>query len=381
MKAEQILGYIPRELLQSLCLEYKVDHQVKKLDGVSIFQLLLYSFITTRENSYRVMEELYHSLCFAKVAHEVHDGVKFNSIRDRITNIKAEYFEAIFRHCHQKFEADLDKGNNIISFDSTLVAASSKLLKDGMRINVKGDKRYLKFTMGFRKVPVHVNLFADQQHLSEDIALGEAIMDCACPKEDIVVFDRGISSRKVYDSFNQAELQFVTRVNANIRFKVLKGNDSGKENVKEGELLFLSDQDVQLFDKNGKPTKGYLRLVRCLRNGSPLFFLSNIQSLQATEIAHIYKQRWEIEVFFKFIKQQLNFSHLLSRNENGVKVVLYMTLIAAILLTAFKKANNLKGYKIPKLRFANQLEELIIRDIVILCGGNPDKIKEFYNST
>ncbi|MGE0020963.1 MAG: hypothetical protein AB7S72_14920, partial [Draconibacterium sp.] len=61
--------------------------------------------------------------------------------------------------------------------------------------------------------------------------------------------------------------------------------------------------------------------------------------------------------------------------------VLYMTLITAILLTVFKNSNNYKGYKIPKIKFANQLETLLIEDIVLLCGGNPLLIKTLYNSS
>ena len=85
-------------------------------------------------------------------------------------------------------------------------------------------------------------------------------------------------------------------------------------------------------------------------------------------------------MFFKFIKQNLNFSNLMSRNTNGIKVVMYMTLITAILLTVYKKLKNLKGYKIPKQKFANELEVLIIKDIVLKCGGNPDKINEIMNT-
>ncbi len=50
-----------------------------------------------------------------------------------------------------------------------------------------------------------------------------------------------------------------------------------------------------------------------------------------------------------------------------------MTLIMAILLTVYKKLNDLKGYKIPKLKFANELEVLIMKDIILKCGGNPEK--------
>ncbi|MCH4831171.1 transposase [Flavobacterium columnare] len=108
-------------------------------------------------------------------------------------------------------------------------------------------------------------------------------------------------------------------------------------------------------------------------------FLTNNKILTTKEVVDIYKQRWEIEVFFKFIKQNLNFSHLLSRDENGVKVIMYMTLITAILLIVYKNLNELKGYKIPKLKFAQELEVLIIKDIVKRCGGDPNGVNKILN--
>ena len=141
--------------------------------------------------------------------------------------------------------------------------------------------------------------------------------------------------------------------------------------------------EVILFDKRNKKTNGFLRLIiaKEKENGEIFYFLTNSKSLKTKEVANIYKQRWEIEVFFKFIKQNLNFSHLLSRNENGVKVIMYMTLITAILLIVYKKLNDLKGYKIPKLKFAQELEVLIIKDIVEKCGGNPNTVDGILNSS
>ena len=98
-------------------------------------------------------------------------------------------------------------------------------------------------------------------------------------------------------------------------------------------------------------------------------------------IADLYKQRWEIEVFFKFIKQHLNVKHLVSRNLNGIKVMIYMTMILAVLILAYKKLNKIVGFKIAKLQFEIALDNLIIKEIVLLCGGNPNKAKHLWNSS
>jgi hypothetical protein len=56
-------------------------------------------------------------------------------------------------------------------------------------------------------------------------------------------------------------------------------------------------------------------------------------------------------------------------------------MILAILLIVYKKLNKMKGYKIPKLKFEIELDNSIIKEIVILCGGNPDMAKHLWNTT
>lgn len=108
-----------------------------------------------------------------------------------------------------------------------------------------------------------------------------------------------------------------------------------------------------------------------------LLFVTNMRETPAGElvpakdIITIYKLRWDIEVFFRFIKQELNFSHFLSTNINGIKIILYMTLILAMLIHIYKKYNNV-GYKTAKRRVKMELEELLTIIIVKACGGNPD---------
>ncbi|MCW2121127.1 transposase [Flavobacterium sp. 7A] len=245
-----------------------------------------------------------------------------------------------------------------------------------MKLNKKGDKKYIKFSMAFSNVPIHSKIFTEQQFLSEDFALRELINECPLSANNILVFDRGLQARSTFDEFSNKELVFVTRLNNYARFETIKKLDI-LENQTE-RLIIEQDLQVRLFDKRSKRTEKFLRLIIAKEKETEevFYFLSNSKELSSKEIADIYKQRWEIEVFFKFIKQNLNFSHLITRNTNGIRVVMYMTLITAILLTVYKKLNELKGYKIPKLKFANELEVLIIKDIVEKCGGNPNQVDD-----
>lgn len=71
-----------------------------------------------------------------------------------------------------------------------------------------------------------------------------------------------------------------------------------------------------------------------------VFFITNDFDMTPQEIAFCYKKRWDIEVYFKFLKQNLNFSHFLSTNENGIKVILYMTIITSMLVMIYKRKMN-----------------------------------------
>ena len=67
-----------------------------------------------------------------------------------------------------------------------------------------------------------------------------------------------------------------------------------------------------------------------------------------------------IEVFFKFLKQNLSFSHFISTSENGIKVVLYMTLITAMLVLIYKRENEM-GYTIGKFSFFMEMQDWVVK--------------------
>jgi len=116
-------------------------------------------------------------------------------------------------------------------------------------------------------------------------------------------------------------------------------------------------------------------LIKTVRKESQeeIFFLTNCDELETTEIISIYKKRWDIEVFFRFIKQELNFSHFVSTSANGIKNVLYITLILSMLILVYKKANEI-GYKTAVRRFDIEQDELITKMMITFAGGDPSLV-------
>lgn len=372
---------IPNEILDFMSVKTKVDHKVHKLNGSVIFKLLIYSLFTNRQASLRVLESVFNSYKFkAAVGLSTEVQTRYNSIRDRIATIRADYFKDLFDFCVERFSKQLQNDNgHILRYDSTMVAISAQLLDIGFKSGSKTNKKQIKFSVGFDGLlPRSARLFSSIEHTSEERTLAELVLQDVHGPKDIVVFDRGVQKRSTFCKISDKAISFVGRLNVGARMELISQNPISPiiESSKHS-LVIEEDSNVYLFGKE-KITKYSFRVVKghIRKTGEPIWFLTNIADMDAYQIADIYKKRWDIEVFFKFLKQELNFDHILVRTPNGLEVTLYATLIAAILLTAYKELNNLKGYKILKLRFALELEEELIKEVIILCGGDPTKMNK-----
>lgn len=307
---------------------------------------------------------------------------KYNSIRDRLCSINADYFEGLFNRLFEIYSSHLNESTAITRLDSTYVSLASKLLRKGM-VNGSSDKKFVKFSISLKgSLPSSVKVFLDQPYVSEDLALGAVAKADEKLSGNIVVFDRGLQSREVFESITSCSKFFVCR--ANPRTRVVKGEAMVIEpKPAEATVTILSDSLGYLTNKKGKMSSHRYRVIKGTmdKNGQAICFVSNIEDQPAYDLAKIYTQRWDIEVFFKFLKQHLNMKHLVCRTPNGIKVMIYMTLILAMLLMVYKKLNKIKGYKIAKLQFELELETEVIKTIVELCGGNPDRAPHIFNSS
>lgn len=378
-----LLQVIPEHYFDKIAEKTNVDFQVKKLTGRLIFNLLLMGILQSERLSLRVMEELFKTQRFQSFASLPYGfTTRHSSIRDRIATINNSYFEELFykiaKLLNRKYKRK-DKGKYTVErFDSTMVSLSSKLLQFGMqngKKNKEGEHRInqLKFTVGFNGlIPHKVKVYTEQKYLGENDTLYEVIMENEYEKNNIAVFDRGFNSRAKFSKVDKANKLFVTRINPTKSYKIIK---TISEKTAETDTLII-EKELIVYLKNSKKTlvKTPLRLIiaRSKETNDQIYFISNIEDLTAQDITEIYKMRWDIEVFFRFLKQELNFSHLVSRSQNGILVMLYMTLITAMLLLVYKQVNEVSGYKIAKIRFINELDQELLKEIIIACNGDPN---------
>ncbi|MBL7692963.1 MAG: IS4 family transposase [Flavipsychrobacter sp.] len=382
MTVNEILKLIPEQTFRDLAVETKVDSQVKKLSGELMFKLILFSMLRSNKLSLRVMETYLQSANFKSfTGYDVLDG-KYNSLRDRICTINCDYFEQLFNTIFGIYNKCLKEEKALSKADSTYVALASKLFSIGME-NGTSDKKFVKYSVNIKgSLPSKVKVHTAQSHVSEDLALRELIDEDDQHKENIVVFDRGLQSRHYFEKFTVEKKLFVGRTKPNVRCRE-KSNNILPPKPNNSTVTLTSDTTGNLINQDEKPTQAQYRVIKGTidSNGDAICFITNILDEDPYQIAAWYKQRWEIEVFFKFIKQHLNAKHLVSRSPNGIKVMLYMTMILATLIIVYKKLNKIGSYKIARLKFELELDNDAIRNIVMMCGGDPDKAPHLFNST
>lgn len=391
ISVQSLLSMIDHEVLESLAIATNVNYKCKKLSGEVVFKLLLMSLLDNTKISLRMMEKTFSNQLFKLYSGIDKDQtIRYSSLSERLSVINYQYFEKIFSYVYQMSENFFDQElapYNIRQFDSTSLSLSSKLLKKGMVNGLKSKtgkqrKNQIKFTVGLlNNLPSSIEFYNQQKYLSEDLTLSSSILQSCIKNNEVVVFDRGLKKRSTFKEFSDKSILFVTRINPTKSIKVLSSYELQK-NQQTQTLKLLSDDKVYLYHNNKVLLKESFRLIkaRSKQTNEPIFFLTNIEDLQAEEITEIYKRRWDIEVFFKFIKQHLHFKHFLNYSENGIKVMMYMTMTVGILLLLYKKLNKIKSYKMAKYDFVEELNMEIIKEIVVICDGDPSKSLIFNTS-
>lgn len=155
------------------------------------------------------------------------------------------------------------------------------------------------------------------------------------------VFDKGYCDYHWWAQIGAAGARWVTRYKRNAALSVLR-----ERPVPEGGVI-LRDQIVRLSHKASRGGKRHgctaeLRRIEVARPGdSALVLATNDLNSPPEQIAQLYKDRWQIELYFKWIKQHLNIGSFLGRSENAVKVQILTALITYLLLQLYRQAHGL----------------------------------------
>jgi hypothetical protein len=220
--------------------------------------------------------------------------------------------------------------------------AKFRTAKGGLKIHTCWDDALM--------IPDMINISEAKTH--DRYGLAQLIF----PKNTIIIEDRAYFDFQLMLSRIQAENVFVTRIKDNTIY----------ESITELDLSETEDQDIlkdEIIQLNGlKATecgiyKHQLRLVHVYKSdeNKVITIITNQLDWKARTIADLYKKRWDIELFFKAIKQNLQVKTFLGTTENGVKSQIYIALICYLILELIRRTTKKKVQS-----FANFVEKIRI---------------------
>lgn len=355
-------------------------------------------------------DKLYH-MGFGKCKNVSRNNLS-NANDTRNYRIYEEYTKYLISETRKLYKKDkildnLNFDNNIYALDSTIIRTVLNLLPWASYINKKniaGVKCHI--TVDLRgNIPTVCNITNGRVFDGNEIErLLKKENNIIC-EGDLIITDRGYCDYDKLYMLEKSKVYFICRVRElNIRdknnqyYKVLKSiqkkltkkqidkqinyykkqnkekecnnvNNSNNSNNNKQNSFIISDELIILINKRGinKDYPSQIRLVECYNfetDEQILLFTNNLE-LDATIIAELYRKRWQIELFFKWIKQHLHIKKFYSFSENGVKVQIWITLCTYILIAKIKKMLNLKYslYTIIKVLESNIFEKIDIRKL------------------
>ncbi len=199
---------------------------------------------------------------------------------------------------------------------------------------------------------------------TSDVEMGRTL---AFPSGSIVVVDRGYNDYDWYNQLTEKGIFFVTRLKANAQYRVIN-----RQPVLKNKGL-TSDQTIRLTSiQAARKCPGQLRRVgyRDITTGKHYIFLTNNFKLAAKTIADIYKARWQVELFFKWIKQNMKIKSFIGTSKNAVMTQIWIAMCVYLLLAfiKFQSKMNKTMQQILRLLQLNLFEK---RDLMALLRGDP----------
>ena len=165
----------------------------------------------------------------------------------------------------------------------------------------------------------------------------------------IHIFDRGYNDYSQFKWISEQKAFFVTRALGNIQYATLYNKKVGSHQKEYG---IISDKYIEVIEDRKTDARIRLRMVTfgfidSKKEYQEFSLLTNLMNNRSDEIAQLYRERWNIEVIFRWLKTFLKFNHWLSRSKNGVLIQIY-TALCAYLMALIAKMGNQYTYRIMK---------------------------------
>lgn len=264
----------------------------------------------------------------------------------------------------------------VFALDSTVISVSIKLIAWAFGKYSRGAVKMSTLLSLRGGIPVDIKVTHGKWNDSNMLDEIEYI------EYAIYVMDRAYLDLKALNAIDEAHAFFLTRAKSNTRYNIEE-----YLRIPEGSIDIKQDCSIVLTGRKSHslyPKK--LRMVTSFdsQKGEDIVFITNNFDLSAQQIADIYRNRWQIETFFKWIKQNLTIKTLWGHSENAVKTHLWVA-ICAYLLVARIKADTKTQYSITEVATIlgvsafdkTQIRELLKPDYPLFQNKNFNELSLF----
>ena len=344
----QLTIFLPKKEFDKCVAKYKGNYKTQKFRSWDQYLCMLFAQLTHRE-SLRDIEtclrsfgkKLYHCGIRSKVSRSTLAYANDNRdwrIFKEFTNILITKARRLY--CDEPFGVELD--NSVYAFDSSIISlclsvfpwAKFRKTKSGIKIHTQLDLH--------GNIPVFIDLSDAIQ--ADNFALDNLILEPG----SIYVLDRGYIDFKRLYRFATELAFFIVRAKAGLAYKRIYSNPVNKRTG------IRSDQIIKLTSK--KSAKKYPDKLRRIKfydqkHDRYLIFLTNNFTLPAKTVADLYKARWQVELFFKWIKQHLKIKSFFGTSRNAVYTQIWIAISAYVLVAIVKKELKLEQSRYSILQF------------------------------
>lgn len=336
----QLLQLIPKNVVASISKEFNADRYCKRFNTYDHLVTILYAIFNQCTSLREVTTGM---LAWEQRLH--HLGVSCHPCRSTLSDAnkrrQADVFEAIYLKLLGRLRSFLPDsqrrtryGDRLYIFDSTTITLFEEILQgsgirgiDGKR---KGGIKVHTLMRSDLDVPVMIRFSAAA---NSDAGF---LKELQLPPGAIVVFDRGYNNYTSLNRLTELSVNWVTRLRNRFVYEVVKNMPITEQQHQKG---VISDQQIILGATTSRAPYVKARLVTYIdhQSGQQLEFLTNNLRMASTTIADLYRNRWQIEVLFKRLKQNFPLKYFLGDNQNAIQIQIWCALIADLLLKVIKQ--------------------------------------------
>lgn len=329
----QIVEFIPRFEFEKCVKRYKGDFHAKSLNSYNHLLQLIFGQITACTSL--------RDICLCLKAHQnnlYHLGIRQSVVHSTLSRANDNRDYRIFqdfgyflisqvRPLFSKEKIPLvDLENTIFALDSTSISvsinlaawASGKYSRGAVKMHTLLDLR--------GSIPTFI-------HISDGTWHDSNAMDyIQFEPNAIYTMDKAYVDLVALSQMDSIGAYFVTRAKAVTRYRVIETMDCSENGVLTDQMVMLTGyKSSQLY-----PRPLRMVLYRDTETDEELTFISNNVDISALDIANIYRNRWQIEVFFKWIKQNMTVKRMWGYSENAVRIHLWIAIISYLLMAKIK---------------------------------------------